>query len=220
MRPGTAALATSLALVFAAPASAQSLAEACETVGDVTIGQWAEYEATIPQMGNDPMTMRIAIVGTEEADGVEHFWHELQMAAPQGQMIMQMLVPRYPFDAGEIKGLVMKAGDQPAMRMPDQMIGMMLQRMGDAGGFASEAAKNCEGAELVGTERVEVPAGAFEAMHLRSTKGDDTQVWVSLDVPFGIIKMEGADGQRMVLVGHGMDAESAITETPQTMPGG
>lgn len=204
------------AFAVPAPAVAQSLADACATVREVRVGQWAAYEVTAPQMGGGPAEMRFAIVGTEAVDGNEHYWYEMKMASPEGEMILQFLVPEYPFDQRDIKDLVMKGGDQPAMRMPEQMIGMMMQRTGGAGGFARDAVKECEGADMVGQESVTVPAGTFDVLHLRTSEGD---VWVSLEIPFGLVKMMGGGGEQMVLMEHGSDATSSITETPREMPG-
>jgi hypothetical protein len=194
-------LTLSLVAGIAGPAAAQSAAELCTQLSNVTVGQWAEYRMTVPQMGNDPVQMRMAVVGTEAVNGKAHHWHELKMAGRQGTMIIQVLVPGYPYEVSDIAGMVMKAGDQPAMRMPDQMIGMMAQ---------------CDGATVVGNERVTVPAGAFETVHLRAGEGG-TDVWVARDMPFGVIQMRAANGESMVLLGHGTDATSSITETPQEM---
>jgi len=44
-------------------------------------------------------------------------------------------------------------------------------------------------------------------------------VWVSTDVPFGIVKMVDEDGYGVVLTAYGNDAVPAITEVPQMFPG-
>lgn len=208
-----------LLATLGSPAAGQTLAEACERVADITVGQWAEYRATDPEMGNQPIGMRFAIVGTEAVGGTEHYWVELQMSAPQGRMIMQMLVPSWPYESSQIKGLIMKSGDEPAMRMPQQTVDMMMQQTGGGGEFTQDVFENCDAAELIGNETVTVPAGTVETMHMRSTEGDGGEAWVALDIPFGLVKMQGPNGESLELVGHGMDAESAITETPQE-PGG
>lgn len=209
-------LTLSLVAGIAGPAAAQSAAELCTQLSNVTVGQWAEYRMTVPQMGNDPVQMRMAVVGTEAVNGKAHHWHELKMAGRQGTMIIQVLVPGYPYEVSDIAGMVMKAGDQPAMRMPDQMIGMMAQRAGAGSNMVRDAMKQCDGATVVGNERVTVPAGAFETVHLRAGEGG-TDVWVARDMPFGVIQMRAANGESMVLLGHGTDATSSITETPQEM---
>ena len=62
--------------------------------------------------------------------------------------------------------------------------------------------------------------GTFETEHYRVTEPEPAEAWLSRDVPFGIVKMTGPDGVSMALTGHGTDAQSSITETPQKMPGG
>jgi len=47
-------------------------------------------------------------------------------------MIMQMLVPG--LGAGSVRSIVMKSGDQPAMKMPPQMIQMVILTRDEHGG--------------------------------------------------------------------------------------
>lgn len=207
-------LALVLSAVAAVPVAAQSVDELCSTLQKVQTGQWAEYRMTNREMGDQPIQIRMALVGEESVNGTRHYWYEMKMGGPQGNMIMQLLVPEWPYDADQIAGMVMKAGDQPAMRMPDQMIGMMAQRAPGAA-LGKDALKECRAAQIVGRERVTVPAGSFDAVHIRSADGP-TDLWASADLPFGVIRMQ-RPGMEMVLLGHGMDAKSSITETPQRM---
>lgn len=200
------------------PLAAQSLEDLCRSIADIRVGEWAAYRAEMPRMGGGPMEMRLAIVGTEPVNGAAHYWYEMKMQAAQGDMIMQMLIPQWPFEPSEIAGMIMKSGDEPAMRMPDQMLGMMAERAGTSGGLIQGSLEECRQAEVVGTERVTVPAGTFETMHLRASGEWTGDVWVALEVPFRLVQMQSDEGE-MVLVGYGDDATSSITETPQEMPG-
>lgn len=186
----------------------------CSSITNLTVGQWAEYSVTVPEMGDQPFQIRMAIVGEEAKDGTPHYWYEMKMDTPQGKMIVQSLVPGWPYEQAQIAGMIMKAGDQPAMRMSDQMIGMMAAQTEQSPG--ERVIEDCENAERVGTESVTVAAGTFDAVHIRSTADGNTDVWVSGDVPFGMVRMESSEGQ-MELVGHGDGATSSITETPQEM---
>jgi hypothetical protein len=59
-------------------------------------------------------------------------------------------------------------------------------------------------------------------VHFRSTdQAHPGEGWVSADVPFGLVKMTfDVNGKgEMVLLSHGKDAKSSITETPRDMPG-
>jgi hypothetical protein len=209
----------------ASPLAGQSLGEVCRGLADrMTVGSWSEYRMSGPQ---GPMQMRFAVIGKEAVAGQDYIWFELKMGSTQGTMIVQALVPGFPYDQDKIESMVMKMGDQPAMKMPKSMLGMAGQAMrgqNPAAG-AGDALKKCESAELIGRETIQVPAGQFQTLHFRSTEaGQKGEGWVSQDVPMGIVKMiweasGGSPGGDMVLLGHGKDAKSSITETPQEMPG-
>ena len=205
-------LMISVALVSgAATLSAQSLVEACEALRHITVGQWAEYQISSPDpQGNGQA--RFAIVDVEEVDGEEYYWHEMRMAAPMGTMVMQMLVPSYPYSSSEIHSAVMQMGDQRAMEVPDQMLTMM-QGEGSRDP-AKEIAEHCSEAELVAEESITVAAGTFDALHLRIPSASDlSDLWVSVDLPFGLIKVTGP-GVEISLLGHGLEATSSIGERP------
>ena len=85
------------------------------------------------------------------------------------------------------------------------------------GNAAFNWAQQCGSLTVVGQESVTVPAGTFKTTHLRSAN-DSTDVWVSRDVPFGMVKSQSA-GVTAELSGMGKDAKKSITETPQDMPG-
>src|SRR2546426_744789 len=59
------------------------------------------------------------------------------------------------------------------------------------------------------------PAGTFRALHV--TTDDGGEVWASRDIPFGLVKTHGKQGD-LALTGRGADAKSSITETPLEMP--
>jgi hypothetical protein len=44
-------------------------------------------------------------------------------------------------------------------------------------------------------------------------------VWLSSSVPFGIVKMADTDNKGTELMAFGSDAQSAIIESPQRLPG-
>ena len=206
-------LMTSVALVSGATTlSAQDLVEACEALERITVGQWAEYQISSPDpQGNGQA--RFAIVDMEEVDGQEYYWYETRMmVAPMGTMVMQMLVPSYPYSSSEIRAAVMQMGDQPAMAVPDEALGMM-QSLGSSNpGMA--IAQQCDAAELVGEEAITVSAGTFDALHLRIVDGSDLyDLWMSVDIPFGLIRMTGP-GVEVNLLGHGLAATSSIGGRP------
>ncbi len=201
-------------LVWVPSAAAQTVAEACETLSKITVGQWVEYKIT----SDDPTASgqgRFAIVDTEEVDGKDYYWHEMKITGPMGEIVMQVLVESYPYKTDDIRSVVMKRGDQPAMRLPDEMMTMMLSQ--GAANPAMEIAARCDSAELIGRESVTVPAGTFETMHLRVSESRGmSDIWVSLDIPFGVVKLVGAkEGELVVLLGHGTNATSSIAQRPR-----
>jgi hypothetical protein len=162
--------------------------------------------------------MRMAVVGNEAHEGTTYYWYEVTIAdpkRPKGTMIMQMLVPGF---AGSVRAVVMKSGDQPAMRMPAQMIQMINSSPGM--NMAADLARQCQEMEVVGWELVTVPGGEFRALHLRHPQtGMVSEVWVQPDLQFAMVKATLKDGGVMELTGQGTGAKSSITETPLDMPG-
>jgi hypothetical protein len=207
-------LSLTLSAALAAPAAAQG---PCGASGPhlPAAGGWSQYQTARG-------TMKMAYLG-HEANGDRI---EMQMTTDRGNMIMQVVTDGFPYDPSGIHEAVLKMGERPAMKMPE----MMLQRMGNNGGFSKDM---CADLTKVGEETVTVPAGTFKTTHYHfksdrnvngmqiSSEGD---VWVNPDVPFGMVKesgktsgMRGEQEMTMVLTATGKDAKSSITETPQEM---
>ena len=223
--------AAGLLLAVAVPAAAQDVCSQYRPTP--AVGSWAEYRT---DRDGQQMTSRLAVVGQEKRDGRDALWVETSATTPRGRMISELLVPGYPYEPGSVMEMVVKRGDQPARKMLPEMLAMMRgggqsgqasappaggqgrgmgrggMGMGGRGGM-SNWAQRCQEYTVVGKESVKVPAGAFEATHLRNA-ADSTDVWVSRDVPFGLVKSEGR-GATMELTGQGRDAKKSITETPQ-----
>jgi hypothetical protein len=217
MRP-TLAISSILAALVAAPIAplqAQDKDQICRDVRNrpMRVGQWAGYRWTGGR--TDATTIRFAVVGTEAYQGSPHYWYEMQLTDPskgdKGRTIIQMLVPNLGFQQGVVRGIVMKSGTEPAMRMPEQMVAMMGSRM--ASSVAAEMTRGCQEMDVVGWEEVTVPAGTFRALHVRHAH-EKTEAWIRPELYFGLVRATTKDGT-MVLTGHGTDARSAITETPQ-----
>ena len=169
------------------------------------VGAWAEYLMTAK--GEDPVTMRLAIVGKEG----ESYWYEMVMAmGEEGNMVTKMLVSGNPQDPQNVTRMIIKAGDEPAMEMP--VTGMAPPPTTGE----KDVPKQPEG-KLIdkGVEIIVVPAGTFKASHIQYTQ-EDTVVdsWVTADIgPYGMVKTTSKDVE-MVLTAHGTDAKTLITETP------
>ncbi|MFH1864538.1 MAG: hypothetical protein ABIK85_01520 [Candidatus Eisenbacteria bacterium] len=172
------------------------------------VGHWAEYQMT--PKGEKPMTMRISIVGEED----DAYWYEMVMTGEKGEkMISKMLVSGDPQDTENIKRMIVKSGDEPAMEMPIQMMAMMGGMEEVEGELPETTTAN------LGSESVTVPAGTFDANHWQFTSEDVVfNAWVMAGVgPYGVVK-SASDEFEMVLVAHGDKAATLITETPQALP--
>ena len=204
-----------LGFVALAPAGllAQDMAATCSGLTDVEVGEWATYEV---DTGDQQSTMRFALL-PEGAAGGDGQWFEVNTNIAGQDMVLQLLVPGWPFGPDDVQGLVMKLAGQPAMRIPASMMSMI---QGQVDIPMSDILESCAGSAFLGTESVEVPAGTFDAHHIRPTdeNPDQGDVWVSGDVPFGLVKAESPNGS-MTLIDSGNGATSTITETPQDMPG-
>ncbi|HEY3219712.1 MAG TPA: hypothetical protein VGJ80_03190 [Gemmatimonadales bacterium] len=183
----------------------------------LVVGSWASYNWTGGRSNGS--TMRMAVVGKEPHEGTTFFWYELTIAdpsRPRDKMIIQMLLPG--LGTGSVRSIVMKSGQEPAMRMPPQMIQMVNAAPGI--NMAADLVRQCQQMEAVGWERLTVTGGELRALHMRNPRSEMvSEVWVQPDVQFSMVKAVLKDGGVMELTGQGTDAKSSITETPQEMPG-
>jgi hypothetical protein len=205
--------AMAVCVVAVAPLSAQDQAAACAAIVNSEVGYWAEFDLT-GAPGDEVSSLRFAIV--ERAGDADKTWYEFSAVTNQGPVVVQLDVPGWPFETNDVTGVIVKMAGQPAMRLPNEMISMMQQQMGD--NPMADFAEKCEGSEVIGKEDIEVPAGTFSTVRLKSDD-DGSEAWISPDVPFGIVKGSVPDGGVLELKGYGTDAESSIPEEPQMMPG-
>lgn len=198
--------------LLAVPAGAQDIEKVCTAIGGVGHGDWAEFKMEGPQAAQ-VSGVRFALV---DRGNPQELWFELKAATAQGDQVVQLQVPNFPFDGDDVSQGIVKAMQLPAMRMPEQMLGMMRQEM--QSNPMLDIAEQCRTSELVGEEDVTTPAGSMKAWHLKVADGNDA--WVSGEVPFGIVKGTSGEsgGDTMVLTGFGNDARSSISEEPQDMP--
>jgi hypothetical protein len=204
-----------LSLVVGLGGAGPVLAQATDCLEQVKFpedGRWAEYQA---QYQNDPYTIRYSVIGSEERDGKDFRWVEMQMKGKQKDknLIYQVLVPGSFSEMDQVQEVIFKPGDRPAMKMSGPMLGMIRGQL-DKQSFLKDI---CAGVSLVGKERVSVPAGKFETLHFRNAE-HAADSWVSPDAPFSMVKSTGKEFQ-MELAAHGEGAKSAITEKPQEMGG-
>jgi len=163
------------------------------------VGGWSEYQ--ISEQGRSISKMKIAIVGKEG----DAYWYETIIETKQeGPSISKMLVSGNPADPKNIKRMVIKMGNEPAMEMPLQMM-QASEKQGQKGKTIDK-----------GMESVKVPAGTFMARHIQFQYKELVEdTWIHKDVsPYGVVKSKSKDFE-MVLLGYGSGAKTLITERPQ-----
>lgn len=203
-----AALAVLVAAANPVAAQAQELEAACEAVAASAAGAWTEHTVESP---NGRFDMRFALVRDRGAT-----WYEITSQTSVGPSILQLRVPGFPFTPAEIEEVVLKSGNTPAIRLPDSMVREYASS--EQAGPLADIRAACRNAEVVGRETVSVAAGTFETTRLRfpATGGE---VWVSDEVPFGIVRGDVPGQGTTELSAHGDGAVSSIRETPMALPG-
>jgi hypothetical protein len=163
------------------------------------VGGWSEYQMTSKSEGSTKM--KIAIVGKEG----DAYWYETVMeGGRQGKNIVKMLVSGDPADTNNVKRMIVKTGNEPAMEMPVEMMQQSSKGQEQKGKIIDK-----------GTETIKVPAGSFKTQHMQYQDVETVDTWIYKDVsPYGLIKSQSRD-MEMVLVGYGTGAKTLITETPQ-----
>ncbi|MCM8794365.1 MAG: hypothetical protein NC819_00960 [Candidatus Omnitrophica bacterium] len=160
------------------------------------VGSGAVYQYS--DGGKDSQEWKIAVVG-QEAGG---YWVENRMGSGRDETITKILVVQ-----GTPKRAIMKAGKEPAIEMPLNMMG------------SSAPSTNLkQTATLIGKETISTPAGNFVCDHYQDDdRGNVVDVWVTPKVsPYGLVKMT-SKGMNMVLSKVITGATSRITETPQRL---
>ncbi len=164
------------------------------------VGGWSEYQMT--ERGGSTSKMKIAIVGKEG----DAYWYETVIETKQeGRSISKMLVSGNPEDQKNIKRMIVKMGNEPAMEMPLEMMQGSTEDQGQKGKTIDK-----------GTESIKVPAGTFTARHIQYQYEELVEdTWIYKDIsPYGMVKSKSKDFE-MVLLGYGTGAKTQITETPQ-----
>lgn len=194
-------------------AAASGVGELCSGSISLSNGQWARYAVDAPFL-KDRLDNRYAIVGTDGG----HYWMEFEMGVPMGNgsTIMKILIPGWPYAEGAVKRVMMQlpivAGMEasPPLEMPPTSI-----KNDDP---ANALRMACAELENGVNESVTVAAGTFSATRI-PLRREGRDIWLSSEVPFGIVKFVDADNKGMELIAIGSDAEPGITAKPQQIPG-
>lgn len=210
LRAAAAGASIAVAILVPTFAGAQPEGPCPEIYPDPAVGEYAHIRF-IGAEGQRSL-IRFAVVGTETVDARQHYWVEVVTEPPglTGEVVVQMLVPFYPFDTRNIKGYIVQMPGAVPQRVPETFLNQMLEASATPGAGWRE---QCESARQTGTEEITVPAGSFRARHY---EGEQTaEVWLA-DVPFGIVKLIQPQGT-MELVGHGTDARSSLRGEPEEL---
>jgi len=143
--------------------------------------------------GSGGGTLRLALVGTERVGDSTLYWFEVSFAGkdPGRSGTVQILSSSLASRSATPRALIVKYGQQPAMKVSGEMAGMMGEK-GRENTQAFDFAARCNSARVIGWESVSVPAGTFRALHMTTVDGGD--VWASRDVPFGLVKTHAKQG--------------------------
>lgn len=205
-----------LAAVGAAPVAGQEFSEFCRGNPRLAVGQWSSYRYVGGP--SDGSRMRMAIVGSERQGNSVFLWYELKFDdsrhPDRGSNITQILVSGLGTPDFSIHGMVTKAGTHAAMRAPDMMVQMMSGPIKKGVGSLIEQKCKKGQVQVLGWETVQVPGGSFRALHFKD--GED-EAWLSKELGFNLVRYVSPRSGTMELTGHGSDAKSSISETPQSM---
>src|SRR2546430_12791639 len=103
--------AATLLASLVAPLAAQEAAEVCKSIGHVTVGQWASYDATGSKGGGK---VRFAIVGSERRGHTTLHWLELSRARTGQSGGVRILLPRFDPGGPGVPGQILEDQCQSA----------------------------------------------------------------------------------------------------------
>ena len=198
---------------FTTIAAASGIGDLCSGSISLSEGQWARFAVDAPLM-RERIDSRYAIVGMEG----DHYWMEYEVAAPMGNgsTIMKILIPGWPHEEGTVKRVMMQLpiiegmDSMPPMEMPPSSI-----KRDDP---VNPIRMACAEAENGIQESLTVTAGTFSTTRI-SLRSLGKDIWLSTEVPFGIVKLADAEDKGIELTAFGSDAEPGITTAPQQIPG-
>ena len=209
-----ASIVTLSFMLAPAAARAQDLGQYCRGIYAPRLGDYAEMDLHTPGARGSGR-MRFAVVETERIAGTVRYWLEVTTTGgpdgDRGTIVAQLLVPRYPFDSGDIESYVIQMPGRQPMKIP---LAMVRRAAETATGTRIGWEEGCRTARDLGTASIQVAAGAFKVRHLRTNGKDRGDIWLSSAVPFGIVKFTSSDGSSMELRRYGTGARSSLTGAP------
>ncbi|HSH70297.1 MAG TPA: hypothetical protein VK997_10295, partial [Deferrisomatales bacterium] len=182
------------------------------------LGAWSEYQL-LEKASGKATRMRMAIVGQEGGA----YWYEVTNDEGDNRNIIKMLVVGNPNEPDNIQRLIIKSGDNPAQEMPRDFVAMgrkMAAHMFEKRSGVPSGSEAQVRLEEAGRHQITVPAGTFDTTFYKIL-GAEGKLLAEYDahpdvLPFGVVSST-TDSNTMVLLAHGDDAKSRITETPVVM---
>ena len=171
-----------------------------------SVGDYAEYQLTQGTSGNQ--RVRFAIVGSEDRNGARNVWFENKVEAEgKAPVVSQVLVPGFPYEPSAVAGAALQPVSGPPIRLNAQQLARLQRGLP---GLLKSIVDGCRSGTLVGTETLKVAGRSIGAEHYRNAlRGSD--IWVSSEVPFGIVKLlDGTDHSSMELTATGTGAKSSF----------
>ena len=170
-------------------------------------GSYAEYRVTQGDHGSQQV--RFAIVGTQDQSAARNVWFENRVRA-EGKVpvVSQVLVPGFPYKPSALAAATLQSDTLPPLRFNAQQLARA--RQGQLPGLLQSIVDGCRSSTLVGTETVNAAGRSIRARHYRNAlRGSD--IWVSSEVPFGIVKLtDGTDHTTVELTATGTGAKSSL----------
>ncbi len=180
-----------------------------------SVGAWSEYRVVGEE--KDTVLFKYALTGKEKYEEVDCYWYEFQMTEEDEKNVVKMLVSGDPSLQGNLKRLIVKNGDDPAVEIP---VAVMEAQDDEAEPEGEEVKSEPEKPKEMGVETIETPAGKLKCSHLRiKSKEDQVDLWVHEKIPFFNLARMTQKGSSMEVIGYGdSGAKTAITEEPQKIP--
>jgi hypothetical protein len=171
-----------------------------------SVGDYAEYRLTQGTSGNQQV--RFAIVGGEDRNGARNVWFENKVEAEgKAPVVSQVLVPGFPYEPSAVAGAALQPVSGPPIRLNAQQLARLQRGLP---GLLKSIVDGCRSGTLVGTETLKVAGRSIGAEHYRNAlRGSD--IWVSSEVPFGIVKLlDGTGHSSMELTATGTGAKASF----------
>lgn len=152
-------------------------------------GSWSEYRSINTKEG-DTTILKYSLTGKEKFGKIDCYWYEFQTTVGGNINIVKMLILGDPDEPGNLKRLILKSGDEPAVEIP---IGIT-----HSAGIAASRTREPEETEAISEEDL-------------ITAGRETLI---TDIARSVYS-----GLAMEITGYGdFGAKTAITENPKEMP--